>query len=158
MTDNANRELTITRELDAPRELVFKAWTDAELVAQWWGPNGFTSSVTALVVKPGGAIDIVMEDTEGIIKKGGLYPMSGKFQEVVEPERLVFISSPIMDGKAIMDSVTTVTFEEVNGKTKLTVHVNVTRVTPEAEMPLAGMEMGWNQQLDRLPDVLKRLS
>ena len=158
MTDKDNRVLTLTREYDAPREVVFKAWTDEALVAQWWGPKGFTTSVSELDARPGGAIGIVMEDAEGLIEKGSRYPMSGNFKEVVNPERLVFTSSAIMNDKPIMDNLVTVTFEDVNGKTKLTVHIEVTRVTPEAEMPLAGMEMGWNQQLDKLTDTLKTLS
>jgi uncharacterized protein YndB with AHSA1/START domain len=157
MADNVERELTLVREYDAPRDLVFKAWTDNELVAKWWGPNGFTAPVTELDVRPGGAIDIVMEDAEGMIEKGSRYPMTGTFQEVVEPEKLVFTSSPIMNDKPIMDTTVTVTFDDIDGKTKLTVHIAVTRTTPEAEMPLKGMEMGWSQQLDRLPALLKVL-
>jgi uncharacterized protein YndB with AHSA1/START domain len=158
MAENVIQELTLTREYDAPRDLVFKAWTDKELVSKWWGPNGFTTPVAELDVRPGGVIDIVMEDAEGLIEKGSRYPMSGKFQEVVAPEKLVFTSSPIMNDKPIMDTLVTVTFEDVQGKTKLTVHIEVTRTTPEAEMPLKGMEMGWNQQLDKLPVLLKALS
>lgn len=158
MAENVIQELTLTREYDAPRDLVFKAWTDKELISKWWGPNGFTTPVAELDVQPGGAIDIVMEDVEGLIEKGSRYPMSGKFQEIVEPEKLVFTSSPIVNDKPIMDTIVTVTFDDVQGKTKLTVHIEVTRTTPEAEMPLKGMEMGWNQQLDKLPVLLKALS
>lgn len=157
MTDNIARELTIERVYDAPRELVFKAWTDETLVSKWWGPDGFTAPDVKLDVRPGGMIDIVMEDTAGLIEKGGRYPMTGSYQEVVEPEKLVFVSSPIIDNKPVMDAVATVTFDDVHGKTKLTVHIVVTRMTPEAAFPLKGMEMGWNQQLDKLPMLLKEL-
>lgn len=158
MAENVIQELTLTREYDAPRDLVFKAWTDKELVSKWWGPDGFTAPVVELDVRPGGAIDIVMEDAEGMIEKGSRYPMAGNFVEVVEPEKLVFTSSPVMNDKPVMDTTTTVTFDDVQGKTKLTVHIEVTRTTPEAEMPLKGMEMGWSQQLDKLPVLLKTLS
>jgi uncharacterized protein YndB with AHSA1/START domain len=94
MPDDTMQELTLTREYDAPRELVYKAWTDKELVSEWWGPNGFTAPVVELDVRPGGAINIVMEDTEGMIEKGIRYPLSGSFQEVIKPEKtsLYFIA------------------------------------------------------------------
>lgn len=149
------KELTLTREFDAPRELVYKAWTDEKLVAKWWGPEGFSIPVSELDVRPGGAIDIVMEDTAGIIEKGGRYPMAGNYEEVVEPEKLAFTASAVVNDTPVMDTLTTVTFEEMQGKTKVTVHIEVTRVTPEAEGPLSGMEMGWNQQLDKLVRLLK---
>jgi uncharacterized protein YndB with AHSA1/START domain len=63
-----------------------------------------------------------------------------------------------MGDKPVMDTVTTVTFEDVDGKTKLTVHIVVIRMTPEAEMPLKGMEMGWSQQLDKLPILLRAIA
>ena len=148
------KELTLSREFDAPRDLVYKAWTDEKLVAQWWGPHGFTIPVSELDVRPGGAIDIVMEDAEGMVEKGGRYPMAGNYEEVVAPEKLVFTASAIVHDTPVMDTRTTVNFEEVNGKTKVTIHIEVTRVTPEAEGPLAGMEMGWNQQLDKLVSLL----
>jgi uncharacterized protein YndB with AHSA1/START domain len=78
-------EVTITRILDAPRELVFKAWIDPQQVRQWWGPGKFTNPVCELDARPGGAIRIVMRGPNGID-----YPMSGTFREIVEPERLVF--------------------------------------------------------------------
>ena len=158
MADNVIQELTLTREYDAPRNLVFKAWTDKDLVSEWWGPNGFTAPIVELDARPGGAIDIVMEDVEGMVEKGSRYPMAGNFVEVKAPEKLVFTSSPIMNDKPVMDATITVTFEDVHGKTKLTVHIEVTRVTPEAEMPLKGMEMGWSQQLDKLPVLLHAIA
>jgi uncharacterized protein YndB with AHSA1/START domain len=145
-----SKTLTLTREIDAPREQVFKAWTDETIVAKWWGPNGFTTPVSEVDPRPGGAIHVVMEDSAGLIEKGSRYPMMGNFQEVVEPERLVFTAEAIMEEKPILETLVTVTFEDVNGKTKLTVQIEVTKTTPEAAGPLAGMEMGWNQQLDKL--------
>lgn len=155
MADEDNHDLTLVREYEAPRQLVFKAWTDESLLAKWWGPKGFTTPVSKLDVRPGGAINVVMEDAEGLIEKGSRYPMTGVFQEIVEPERLVFTSNALMDGKPILETRVTVTFEELNGKTRLTLRVAVTKATPEAEGPLAGMEMGWSQSLDKLGAFLK---
>ncbi len=70
-------DLVMTREFDAPRELVFKAWTDAKQTAQWWGPKGFTNPVCELDVRVGGAIRIHMRAPDGVV-----YPMTGVFEEI----------------------------------------------------------------------------
>ncbi len=146
------KELTITRIFDAPRELVFKAWTDPKQVAQWWGPNGFTNPVCELEVRPGGAIRIDMRGPDGVV-----YPMRGVFHEIVEPERLVFTATAIEDkeGKPQLEVHNTVTFAAVDGKTKLTLRAVVIKSTPEAAFALAGMEAGWTQSLDRLAERLR---
>ncbi len=154
MTENS-RDLTLTRVFDAPRELVFKAWTDEKLLAKWWGPKGFTNPVSELEPRPGGSINIVMEDAEGLIKKGSRYPMTGTYQVVDEPSRLVYTSEALMNGKPIIETTVTVTFEAQGDKTKMTLHVLVTHATPEAEMPLRGMEMGWSQSLDKLSELFE---
>lgn len=155
MEENS-RELTIVRVLDAPREQVFKTWTDPELLAKWWGPNGVTSTARKLDLKPGGLIDIVMlaGDELGNLK-GSEWPMTGVFQEIDPPSKLVYNSSAIMDNKPILDSHNTVTFEEENGKTKLTLRIVVTRVTAEAKGPLSGMKMGWTQSIDKLVKLVE---
>ena len=78
------QELVITRILDAPRELVFNVWTDPKHLAQWWGPRGFTNPVCEVDPHPGGAIRIHMRGPNGAV-----HPMTGVYQEVVRPERLV---------------------------------------------------------------------
>jgi uncharacterized protein YndB with AHSA1/START domain len=82
--------------------------------------------------------------------------MKGVFNEVVKPERLVFTAGAFEtdEGESMLEDKTTVTFEEVDGKTLLTVHAVVTKATPEAEGALEGMEQGWNEQLDKLADFL----
>jgi uncharacterized protein YndB with AHSA1/START domain len=150
-TKSGQREVVFTRILDAPRELVFKAWTDPKQMAQWWGPRYFTNPVCELDVRPGGAILIHMRAPDGVV-----YPMKGVFHEVVEPERLVFTSSALEDdeGNPQMEDLTTVTFEEADGKTRLTVRAVVTKAEPVAAGALEGMEEGWNQSLDRLTEFL----
>src|ERR1700733_2730137 len=83
-------EVTITRVFDAPRDLVFAAWTDAKHLAKWWGPHHFTNPVCELDVRVGGAIRIDMRGPQGTV-----YPMTGVFHEIVPPERLVFTSTPL---------------------------------------------------------------
>ncbi len=145
------KDLKFERVFDAPRDLVWKAWTDPEMVAQWWGPQGVTNPTCEWDAKPLGTINIVMlAGAELGPFAGNEWPMTGRFEEVVEPDMLVFAASAIVDGKAVLDTRNVVTFIEEDGKTKMNVHIVVTRTTPEAEGPLQGMEMGWNQQLDKL--------
>jgi uncharacterized protein YndB with AHSA1/START domain len=147
----APREVVITRVFDAPRELVWKAWTDPRHVAQWWGPKHFTNPVCELDVRPGGVFLVHMMGPDGTV-----YPSKGVFQEVVEPERLVFTSTAFedADGNPMLAARNTVTFEEQGGKTKLTLHAVVVKATPEVEEALAGMEQGWNESLDKLVEHL----
>ena len=146
------QELVLTRIFDAPRELVFKAWTDPARMAQWWGPKYFTNPVCELDVRPGGAILIHMQGPDGVV-----YPMSGVFHEIVEPERLVFTSRALEDeaGNALLEVTTIATFEEHTGKTKLTVREVVVKAEPGAEGALAGMEEGWTMSLDKLGEFLR---
>jgi len=145
------RELHLTRSFDAPPALVWKAWTDPHMVAHWWGPRMFDTPLCELEVRPGGAIRIHMRGPDGAI-----YPMTGLFHEVVEPERLVFTAYAYLaaDSEPILETLNSITFEESEGKTKLAVDIVVVKATPEAEGPLSGMEQGWNEQLDRLAELV----
>ncbi len=145
-------ELVITRVFDAPREIVFKAWTDQDRLKQWWGPKYFTTPVCELDPRPGGAIKIHMRGPDGTI-----YPMLGFVREIVEPERLVMDTYvPDAEGNPLFKVTNTVTFEEQGGKTKITVHADVTMATPAAAPSLAGMEQGWSETVDRLGSFLER--
>jgi uncharacterized protein YndB with AHSA1/START domain len=147
----ANREVVMTRTFDAPREIVFKMWTDPNHMAQWWGPHGFTNPVCELDVRPGGAIRIDMRDSDGAV-----YPMTGTFREIVRPERLVFTAEALdQNGAAVLEVMNIVTFEEKNGKTTLTLQARVTKVAGEGISYLEGMEEGWTQSLERLASHLK---
>jgi uncharacterized protein YndB with AHSA1/START domain len=139
-------DLVIHRTFDAPRELVFKAWTDPKHVAHWWGPHGFTNPVCELDVRKGGAIRIDMRAPNGVV-----YPMTGVFEEITEPERLIFVSSALDEhGNSMFDVQNTVTFTEQQGKTSLTLQARVIKATAVAPQYLKGMEAGWTQALDRL--------
>ena len=144
------REVAITRVFDAPRSLVFKMWTDPKHMAQWWGPHGFTNPVCKLDARPGGAILIHMRGPDGIV-----YPMTGVFREIVEPERLVFTAvAEDLQGNPLLEALTTVTFVEQGDKTKLTVHARAIGLAPVAPQMLAGMEAGWTQSLERLAELV----
>lgn len=149
--NTTRKEVTITRLFDAPRELVFRAWTDPKQLAQWWGPHGFTNPVCELDVRPGGTIRIDMRGPDGVV-----YPNKGVFHEIVEPDRLVFTTSTFVDteGNPQLEVLNIVTFAELSGKTKLTLQAVVVKSTPEVDAALAGMEEGWNQSLERLAEHL----
>jgi uncharacterized protein YndB with AHSA1/START domain len=140
------QSLVMTRTFDAPRALVFKAWTDPSHVQQWWGPRGFTNPRCDWDARPGGAIHVDMRGPDGTV-----YPMPGTFHEVVAPERIVFSSSAV-DGA--LEVLTTVTFAEEGARTKMTLEAIVVKVAEEAAFALAGMREGWTQTLDRLGDDL----
>src|SRR5438309_1149999 len=113
------KELTLQRVFDAPKELVWKAWTDQELVKEWWGPRGFNSEVTSWDVKAGGDIDLVMLAGDDLGQMSGMKaPMQGKFDEIVEGEKIEFSASAIVNGKAVLETQTTVMFEAEGEKTK----------------------------------------
>jgi len=149
-TKTAEREITITRVFNAPRALVFKAWTDASELAQWWGPKGFTNPVCELDVRVGGAIRIHMRSPDGSV-----YPMKGEFCEIVPPERLVFTNIAVdAADKPIIEGLTTVTFIERGGKTTMTLQTRGRAVVDYAVGYLQGMEMGWTGSIDKLEALL----
>jgi uncharacterized protein YndB with AHSA1/START domain len=156
-----DRELVITRVFDAPRSLVFKAWTDPKHMAQWWGPKGFTNPLCEIDARPGGAIRIVMRAPEDVPAHArGDHPMGGMFLEVIAPERLVFTATvDDADGDRLFEVLNTATFVEHGGKTTLTLHVQarVVKATAQVAMMLGGMEEGWNQSLDRLGALVVRM-
>ena len=141
----------IVRVFEAPRALVWKAWTEPKMLAQWFGPRGFTASVPQLDVRVGGDLRIVMHGPDG-----NDYPMKGAFKEVVAPERLVFSNIAIdNEGKHLLEGVTTVTFAEQGGKTTMSLHTHAVGRVPIAKQMLAGMEAGWTQSIDKLEELLE---
>lgn len=148
--------LEIIREIDAPIDKVWKAWTDPQELKMWWGPNGVTNPTCVWEAEAGGDIHIVMLAGDELGELSGQeWPMTGSFVEVIPGKKLVFRSNAIIDGKPVMDHMCTVTFEELGDKTRLSLNVEVLKATPEAEGPLSGMSTGWNQSLDKLTQQLE---
>lgn len=146
--------LVITRIINAPRELVFDVWTNPEHVRQWWSPKGFTNPVVDWDAKPGNSLLVHMKGPDGVI-----YPMDGEFVEVIRPEKLVLIAGALNnEGKRMFEVLTTVTFEDIGGKTKLTLSASPSKITPEAAQHLAGMSIGWSQSLDKLEDYVIKVN
>jgi uncharacterized protein YndB with AHSA1/START domain len=145
-------ELTFTRTFEAPRELVFKVWTDPYHIAQWWGPHGFKIPVSKVDARVGGRFEVHMLGDDGT-----LLPSIGEFQEVVAPERIVFTSNlEGPDGRRLIEVVNTVTLDDDRGRTKMTLHIKVMHAAPEIADKLAGMEEGWSQSLERLEAEIMR--
>jgi len=162
MTNEPRKELTIARILDAPRAMVWKAWTDPEMVTRWWGPRGVTTPTCEVDARRGGKINIVMLAGKELGPAAGQeWPMTGTFEEVTPQDRLVYTASALQDRKgsqSLLETRTTVTFDDLHGKTKLTVHILLTRSsdTPEARFAIQGMEGGWSQSFDKLGETLSR--
>jgi uncharacterized protein YndB with AHSA1/START domain len=150
MSDATSHEISITRIIDAPRDVVFDAWTEAKQLARWFGPEGFTVPSSESDPRPGGAFSIVMRGPDGTDST-----MRGVYREFDPPRRLVTESTASgPDGKTALEAVTTVTLIDHDGKTELTVHERATALIPEAGPMLGGMEVGMLQSMRRLDDVL----
>jgi uncharacterized protein YndB with AHSA1/START domain len=145
--------LVLTRVFDAPRALVFKAWTDPGQLAQWWGPHGFTNPRCEWDARPGGLIRVDMRGPNGTI-----YPMTGAYREIVEPERLVFTAGALdEDGNLLFEILNTVTFAEEKGRTTLTLQTHVLNTTGDAAQYLNGHSKGWAQSLERFATLLEEI-
>jgi uncharacterized protein YndB with AHSA1/START domain len=149
MENKAIKELTLTRLLDAPRELVFKVWTEAEHLAKWWGPRGFTNPRCEADARAGGAIRIDMQAPDGSVNV-----LQGSFREIQAPQKVVFTIGGFEDenGEQGVENLITATFEEENGKTRLTTHVAVIKAAPYLLEAVEGMEEGWTQSIDRMQE------
>ncbi|HEX8020527.1 SRPBCC family protein [Mucilaginibacter sp.] len=90
-SNTADRELRLTRTLDAPVELVWEVWTQPEHIAEWWGPNGFTNTISKMEIEPGGEWDLVMHGPDGTD-----YKNKSVFKEVIPLKKIVYehVSSP----------------------------------------------------------------
>lgn len=141
------------RVLDAPRELVFRMWTEPEYLAMWWGPKGFTNPVCEIGVQPGGKILIMMTAPDGSV-----YPMRGVFNEIKEPERIVFTAWPEDgNGNVVLEVTHTVTFiAESKNKTKQVIESIVRNATMPPELYESEMNRGWNSSLEKLEALLKQ--
>jgi uncharacterized protein YndB with AHSA1/START domain len=147
----SDREVVMTREFDAPRELVFEAHTKPEHLRRWWGRRVDTMVVCAMDFRPGGAWRYVLRD-----ESGQEFGFHGVYREIVEPERITwtFIFDPFPDNEA----GETVVFTDKNGKTALEVTtVYDSKETRDAVMQ-TGMEDGANETWDRLEEYVRSMA
>lgn len=149
MTDPTSEtapELTITRVFDAPRDLVFAAWTDPEQVARWWGPRDFTTPAATLDVTPGGGWRTCIRSTAD----GAEYWSHGVYREVSPPERLVFTF--VWEDEHNPETLVTVTFAAEGDKTRMTFHQTPFISVEERD----SHREGWSECFDDLAAALAR--
>ncbi|MGQ0798088.1 MAG: SRPBCC family protein [Methanobacteriota archaeon] len=150
LTLPTDREIVLTRVFDARRERVFKAFTDSNVIPEWWGPRGFTTTVDKMDVRAGGAWRYVARGPDGKENAFG-----GVYREIVAPERLVYTFEwEGMPGHVLIE---TITFEELPaGKTKVTATDLFHTAEERDGMLQSGMEAGARESMDRLDAQLKR--
>ena len=148
VTTPAEREILTERVFDAPRERVFEAFTDPELIPLWWGPRGTTTIVDKMDVVPGGAWRFVVRDDDG--SESGF---RGTYRELAPPERIVqTFEWEGMPGHVLVETVELTDLGD--GRTKLT-NTSLFHTTEERDGMLAsGMEAGQNESHDRLVELL----
>ncbi|MBP1965950.1 SRPBCC family protein [Paenibacillus aceris] len=168
MSETSNAfQLVITRTFNAPRELVFKCWTEPEHLLNWWGPTGMNLEVASLDLRPGGVFHYSMKSPEG-------FQMWGKFVygEITPPEKLVFTNS-FSDEEANtvrapfspvfpLEIMNVLTFEEQDGKTLLTMRGGPVNPTEEEAAFFASMaenmQQGFGGTFGQLEEYLAKLA
>lgn len=164
-----DREVMITRVIDAPRARVFHAWTDPVQIAKWWGPHSVTNTVSEMDVRPGGSYRIVMRGPDGTE-----YPLKGTYREIKAPAQLVMTVDASEHPEEWHDLVKpdrsedernpcglmldTINFDDLGSRTRVTVRTRFE--TPEIRdaMLKMGITDGWSQSLDRLGEVVYHLN
>ena len=153
VTSSGDREIVITRVFDAPRELVFAAWTDPDHVVQWWGPVGYSSFDCKIDLRVGGVFSLKMQGPDSTV-----YPCTGVFREVVKPERIVYTGPSETNhpcGAGLPpNSIVTVSFVEHDRKTTLTIHTRLASAADRDATVDAGFVPVWASTLDRLAELL----
>lgn len=145
----AERALTITRLFDAPRDLVWKVWTDPKHLANWWGPRDYPATQMSMDVRPGGKWRGRMHG----VKDGKTLWLGGVFREVVRPERLVFTFAWEETGERGLETLVTITFAEQGGKTLMTFH----HARFQSDEERDGHTGGWTSTFDRLDEHLAQM-
>jgi uncharacterized protein YndB with AHSA1/START domain len=150
VTRVSDTELHLTREFDAPRDLVWKAMTDPALMSRWWGPRRYKTVVDTMDVRPGGKWRM-----RNIAADGGEHAFRGEYREIVPPERIVmtFEYEPL-PGHI---SVETMTLTERDGRTLLTVRDQFASKEDLDGMVNSGMESGARETYERLDELLAEL-
>lgn len=147
-------DLVLTRLIDAPREKLFRAWTEPKLVTQWFAPRPWTTPRAEMDVRPGGASLIVMRSPEG-----EEFPNHGVFLEVVRNEKLVFTdaytSAWVPSPKPFMTAI--VTFEDEGGKTRYTARARHWTAEDKAAHEKMGFHEGWGICADQLAALVAKL-
>jgi uncharacterized protein YndB with AHSA1/START domain len=150
VTMPSEREIVIERVFDAPRTLVFEAWTKAEHVAHWWDPSGAPLAVCEIDLRPNGAFRFVNSGPDG-----AKYPFVGFYREITPPALLVFAStpSPVSNGESA--GTCSLVFSEHDGKTTLTMTFECPSKADRDALLQMRVDVGTTQTLDNLDEYLK---
>lgn len=154
------QDIVLSRVFGAPRELVWKAWTEADRLMRWWAPDGCTTPACTVDLRPGGSFHYCMRMPDGLEIWG-----IGIYDEIVELERIVYTDAfADADGNVVppshygmsaehpAESLVEITFEERDGGTRVTLRHSIPTTTPER----GATEQGWNEMLDRLAEELAK--
>jgi uncharacterized protein YndB with AHSA1/START domain len=150
VTTPTDREIVMTRLFDAPRSVVFDAWTKAEHVAHWWDPSGVPLSVCEIDLRPNGAFRWVNRGPNGVE-----YPFTGTYREIMAPERLVFTARTFQSSP---ESVATLIFSEDGGKTKLTMTIECQSIEDRDALLQMRVDAGTARTLENLADYLHQMA
>lgn len=144
----AGRDLTITHIFDAPRDLVFKVWTQPEHIPHWWGPRGYTTLSCEIDLRPDGRWRVASRHADG-----SETAETGSFREVESPSRLVMTHAwEDRSGKVGPATLVTVTFVEADGKTTITFHQAGFAAAEDRD----GHRLGWSESFEMLDEYLAR--
>lgn len=155
---NPVKEVEFERTYDAPVSAVWQAWTTAEMLKKWWGPENVDIPECEVDVRVGGKLYLVMEANEGMGEyKGTRWPMQGEYTEVEEHHKLAYTAKAWTEGAeetTAIDQISQLALSEENGKTTLKLKVTLTKIMPNAQAAVDGMKYGYNQQFDKLAELL----
>lgn len=152
--DDTNRDLVLTRLIDAPREKLYRAWTDPALLTQWFAPKPWSTPRAETDLRIGGSSTIVMAD-----ENGTEYPNTGQYLEIVPNEKLVFTDAFVGDWKPSAKPFMTVvlTFEDKGGKTLYTATVRHWTVEDRKAHEQMGFHEGWGLCANQLEELVARI-
>ena len=142
--------IVMMRTFDAPRSVVFEAWTTAEHVARWWDPSGVPLAVCDIDLRPGGSFRWVNGGPSGVE-----HPFTGTYREIAAPERLVFSARNHPSGP---ESLATLTFIEETGKTTLTMTIECHSIGDRDAMLQMRVDAGTARTLENLAEYLRTIS
>jgi len=150
MTTPTDTTIKVTKKFDAPKEMIWKIWTDPELIPQWWGPRKYKTVIDKYDLRVGGEWRFLQTDEEG-----NEFAFHGVFKEIDEPKKVVqtFVFEPMPD-KELTD---TLTIEEVDGKTTITTISQFANKEDRDGMIASGMESGQKEGFERTEELIKKL-
>ncbi len=152
------KEIHLERSYPADLDAVWRAWTEADRLRQWWGPKNTTVTECEIDLQVGGSLHIVTEAGEGMGKyQGTRWPMAGTISVVDAQRRLTYDARSWTEGEeatTTIHHVNDITLAHADGTTHVTLHVAINQIGSKAKMAAFGMKWGYKQQLDNLAEVL----